>query len=567
MTTENSRADALTGEHLATLKQAALTVTPQDIDGAERIESRPDGSYITCPACEGEGCIPFESDYCNFDHVAIGVQFYGIGTEPGAAEAYFRAAKPATIIALLDRLERAESALAASPIEQPAAAPIDESGANECSIDFGPGATLKPGPRVTFADGMREAARLIQLWQSMQPAYRQLHSAYNRDASRIIAFWPGRLREAAGDIVAEQPAPSPADERAFPATDGYFVYDRAGGHVEFYDTDAERDAAHREAIAEYRRDAIHDQEWPTEVEGIVSGVVTHMTAELKVHEDSFEFEPRAVASQARAASANETGAEGALIERLKLLLSGDAAFCRTIVARAAIEQAIAILSRSPAMAAEAVDWRELSRRLYVELFHCDQQMRSTRDEEGEPHWTQSAVVRDVLADAKAALDGAPAQAAEAVAIPPLVRYQILTEEGGWLDVPQAYYERFKGDPTLTRVVNPMQPMAAHDESSIEKHFDDYGFYLHGFEEEDREAFFQAAMALIAAPQPAQADARVGLTDEQREAIGKASEVLSILTGHDAYPNMRHRFGNDWWEPINMIADALRALLQGANHAE
>ncbi|HDR8974005.1 hypothetical protein [Burkholderia vietnamiensis] len=51
--------------------------------------------------------------------------------------------------------------------------------------------------------------------------------------------------------------------------------------------------------------------------------------------------------------ANETGAEGSLIERLKLLLSGDAAFCRTIVARAAIEQAIAILSRSPAMAAEA----------------------------------------------------------------------------------------------------------------------------------------------------------------------------------------------------------------------
>lgn len=58
--------------------------------------------------------------------------------------------------------------------------------------------------------------------------------------------------------------------------------------------------------------------------------------------------------RARAASASATGAEGALIERLKLLLSGDAAFCRTIVARAAIEQAIAILSRSPAMAAEAV---------------------------------------------------------------------------------------------------------------------------------------------------------------------------------------------------------------------
>lgn len=135
---QQSRADALTDEHIATLKLAARAVTPQDIDGAERIESRPDGSYITCPACEGEGCIPFESDYCNYDHVAIGVQFYGVGTEPGAAEAYFRAAKPATILALLDRLERAESALAAPPVEQPAAPPIvsaPASDARECLMD------------------------------------------------------------------------------------------------------------------------------------------------------------------------------------------------------------------------------------------------------------------------------------------------------------------------------------------------------------------------------------------------------------------------------------------------
>lgn len=135
---QQSRADALTDEHIATLKLAASAVTPQDIDGAERIESRPDGSYITCPACEREGCIPFESDYCNYDHVAIGVQFYGVGTEPGAAEAYFRAAKPATILALLDRLERAESALAAPPVEQPAAPPIvsaPASDARECLMD------------------------------------------------------------------------------------------------------------------------------------------------------------------------------------------------------------------------------------------------------------------------------------------------------------------------------------------------------------------------------------------------------------------------------------------------
>ncbi|WP_310629147.1 hypothetical protein [Burkholderia cenocepacia] len=109
----------LTAEMIAALKQAALAVTPQDIDGAERIENHPDGSYLTCPACEGEGCIPFEADYCNYDHIAIGVQFYGVGDGFGKAEAYFRAASPATILALLDRLEHAEAALLATQQPEP----------------------------------------------------------------------------------------------------------------------------------------------------------------------------------------------------------------------------------------------------------------------------------------------------------------------------------------------------------------------------------------------------------------------------------------------------------------
>ncbi|WP_324658311.1 hypothetical protein [Burkholderia thailandensis] len=108
----------------------------------------------------------------------------------------------------------------------------------------------------------------------------------------------------------------------------------------------------------------------------------------------------------------------------------------------------------------------------------------------------------------------------------------------------------------------------YDEGDIERHFDDHGFYLHGFEEEDRANFFEAALALVAgrspamaaeaappsgyayrypslggtvirfnsgkevngsrpieaipywfaAPQPAQADARVGLTGEQWEEL-------------------------------------------------
>lgn len=52
-------------------------------------------------------------------------------------------------------------------------------------------------------------------------------------------------------------------------------------------------------------------------------------------------------------------------------------------------------------------WPELCRRLYVELFHCDQQMMQARDAEGEPVWDQGIAVANVLADAKAALEAAP----------------------------------------------------------------------------------------------------------------------------------------------------------------
>ncbi|WP_458763616.1 hypothetical protein [Cupriavidus basilensis] len=53
------------------------------------------------------------------------------------------------------------------------------------------------------------------------------------------------------------------------------------------------------------------------------------------------------------------------------------------------------------------DWRELLRRCYVELFHCDQQMASVDDEEGNPYFTQGATVRDILRDAKSALESHP----------------------------------------------------------------------------------------------------------------------------------------------------------------
>ncbi|KQQ60132.1 hypothetical protein ASF84_05335 [Pseudomonas sp. Leaf127] len=83
------------------LRKLAEAATPQNFDTAqEKIEN----GYIECPHCGGSGEVQLEADYCNYDGAALGVQFYGIGGEFGAAEAFYRAANPATILALLDEL-------------------------------------------------------------------------------------------------------------------------------------------------------------------------------------------------------------------------------------------------------------------------------------------------------------------------------------------------------------------------------------------------------------------------------------------------------------------------------
>ncbi len=200
----------------------------------------------------------------------------------------------------VDRVLARAAILAASPVQQPAAALIDD--ARECLMDV-----------VSHHDNTVAALSARRV-------------AADRDSDRNTAdYWrheievARRMKAQAERALAAmaQPAPAPADERAALPSDGFFVYDPAGPHVEFYDTDAERDAAHRDAINEYRREAMHDQEWSTEVVGIVSGIVTHTTDELKVDEDSYDYEPRVVLSQARAASANETGATGAHSDEMR----------------------------------------------------------------------------------------------------------------------------------------------------------------------------------------------------------------------------------------------------------
>ena len=83
--------------------------------------------------------------------------------------------------------------------------------------------------------------------------------------------------------------------------------------------------------------------------------------------------------------------------------------CANATIKAAQMAAEAISEAAPQQEAqEPVAWRELCKRLYVELFYCNQQMTSGK----RPKWQQGKTVRDVLADAKAALDAAPQQAQE-----------------------------------------------------------------------------------------------------------------------------------------------------------
>lgn len=95
---------SITDELIAELEAAANAATPQNLDSAEEIIKADPDAMIECPVCGGEGYASIENDYCNFDNHAIGVQFYGIGPEFGAGERYFRAANPATILALLQHV-------------------------------------------------------------------------------------------------------------------------------------------------------------------------------------------------------------------------------------------------------------------------------------------------------------------------------------------------------------------------------------------------------------------------------------------------------------------------------
>ena len=83
-----------------TLRALAEKATPGKLSTAERYTEH---EHIECPACQGDGEV-LATDYCNIDEKALGVQFYGIGSEFGAHEAlwsYLVNAVP-EILALLE---------------------------------------------------------------------------------------------------------------------------------------------------------------------------------------------------------------------------------------------------------------------------------------------------------------------------------------------------------------------------------------------------------------------------------------------------------------------------------
>ncbi|URD40690.1 hypothetical protein M6G63_14490 [Pseudomonas sp. BYT-5] len=87
---------------LDAIEAAAKAATPQDFVNAQ-VASSEDG-WIECPNCGGEGSVELTADYLNYDGVALGVQFYGIGEPHVHAEAHYRAARPAVVTAMVEEI-------------------------------------------------------------------------------------------------------------------------------------------------------------------------------------------------------------------------------------------------------------------------------------------------------------------------------------------------------------------------------------------------------------------------------------------------------------------------------
>lgn len=87
---------------LDAIEAAAKAATPQDFDSAQIADA--EEGWMECPGCGGEGSVELTADYLNYDGVALGVQFYGIGEPHVHAEAHYRAARPAVVLAMVEEI-------------------------------------------------------------------------------------------------------------------------------------------------------------------------------------------------------------------------------------------------------------------------------------------------------------------------------------------------------------------------------------------------------------------------------------------------------------------------------
>jgi hypothetical protein len=104
----------MTEEELKEIEARAKAATPGDLDTVPSPPTEYGGceesNYYECPFCCGDGSVDGRT-YTNFDRVAMGVQFFGIGDEFGRYESYFRTMSPSTTLALVEEVRRLREAL------------------------------------------------------------------------------------------------------------------------------------------------------------------------------------------------------------------------------------------------------------------------------------------------------------------------------------------------------------------------------------------------------------------------------------------------------------------------
>ncbi|UVL54001.1 hypothetical protein [Pseudomonas sp. B21-035] len=94
---------------LDAIEAAAKAATPQNFDSAQVADT--EEGWIECPGCGGEGSVELTADYLNYDGQALGVQFYGIGDPHVHAEAHYREARPAVVVAMVEEIRNLRRAL------------------------------------------------------------------------------------------------------------------------------------------------------------------------------------------------------------------------------------------------------------------------------------------------------------------------------------------------------------------------------------------------------------------------------------------------------------------------